>query len=250
MRRQLLAVATALVLVLGVGRAGSGSAETLEAVTVNWAPYYGSELENGGVIAELARAAFEQQGHSLKVEFIPWKRAMAMAKRGRYDAVLGAYHNAERAQDFIFSTPFYDIEIGLMALNDLGLRTYDSLKALKSYRIGYNDGWAYGDAFENADYLKKDPASNQTLNVRKLFHERIDIVAMARGIFRYEVNQMENASLDEVTFIEPVLRTGELHMVFSKEIDNARALRDAFDTGMAAIKANGTYDEILAAYGF
>lgn len=250
MQWRYLAIAAAAVLALGLGRPAPTQAETIQATTVNWAPYYGDTLEDGGVIAALARAAFQQQGHTLEVDFVPWKRALATAKRGTHDAVLGAYHSEERAQDFHFSKPFYDIKIGFMALNDLGVRTYDSLQDLKGYRIGYNDGWAYGEAFEQADFLTKDPASNQTLNVRKLFRERVDIVAMARGIFRYEVNQLENTSLEEVTFIEPLLRTGKLHMMFSKKIDNAAQLRDAFNKGLKAIKENGTYDEIIAQYGF
>lgn len=246
---RLLSVLALSVLVLGT-HLSSSKAETIKTTTVNWAPYYGETLEDGGVIAALARAAFEQQGHTMKVDFIPWKRAMAMTKRGDYDAVLGAYYSDERAKDFVFSEPFYDIEIGFMARNDLDVASYDTLKDLKGYRIGYNDGWAYGDAFENADFLNKDAASNQTLNVRKLFGGRVDMVAMARGIFRYEVSKLEDASLSNVTFVEPLLKTGQLHMMFSKDHPNAEQLIDDFNAGLAAIRDNGTYDEIVSDYGF
>lgn len=228
----------------------SSQAATVEVTTVNWAPYYGDTLDDGGVIAALARAAFEQQGHEMTVAFIPWKRAMAMTKRGKYDAVLGAYYSDDRAKDFIFSEPFYEIEVGFMALNDLGMASYDSLTDLKGYTIGYNDGWAYGEAFEEADYLNKQAASNQTLNVRKLFGDRVDMVAMARGIFRYEVSKLENASLSDVTFVEPLLMTGKLHMMFGEDHPKAEQLRDDFNAGLKAIRANGTYDEIVDAYGF
>ncbi len=250
MHRKFLAMAAAAVLALSFGRPAPTLAETVRATTVNWAPYYGETLDDGGVIAALARAAFRQQGHTLKVDFVPWKRALAMAKRGNYDALLGAYYSEERDTHFHFSKPFYNIEIGFMALNKLGVSRYDSLKDLKGYRIGFNDGWAYGEAFEKADFLNKDPASNQTLNVRKLFRDRVDIVAMARGIFRYEVNHLENASLDAVTFIDPILRTGQLHMLFPENLANATELRDDFNAGLAAIREDGTYDEILAEYGF
>jgi len=76
------------------------------------------------------------------------------------------------------------------------------------------------------------------------------MVAMARGIFRYEVQQLENASLDAVTFLDPLLRTGQLHMMFSRKLGNATELRDDFNAGLAAIRENGTYAEIIDAYGF
>lgn len=225
-------------------------ADTVKAATVDWAPYYGSTLKNGGVIAGLARGAFKAQGHEFEVDFMPWKRAVAMTEKGRYDAVLGAYYTEERAKTFSYSTPFYDIAIGIMAKPRHGIERYDSLKDLTGYTIGYNDGYAYSENFENADYLKKDPASNQTLSVRKFFRDRVDMVAMARGIFRYETSQLKGASLDDVVFLEPPLKVAKLHMMFSPKTDNAEALVADFNAGLTKIKENGTYQEILKAHGF
>lgn len=223
-------------------------AETVTATTTDWAPYYGSDLESGGVVAALARAAFEVRGHALEVQFMPWNRAFAMAEQSRFDAVLGAYYSEERDETFTFSEPFYEIEVGIMAKKAHGITHYDSLRDLSAYTIGYNDGYGYGEAFENADYLKKDPAANQTFSVRKFLGDRVDMVAMGRGIFRYEAGPLLDGSFDEVVFLEPPLMVGKLHMMFSPEADPA--LRQDFDAGLAQIQADGTYQAILNTYGF
>jgi polar amino acid transport system substrate-binding protein len=243
-------IAAAAVMAASILVPQSASAETVEAATVDWAPYYGSTLEKDGVIAALARAAFQERGYDLTVDFIPWKRAVAMTERGRYDAVLGAYYTEDRSKRFHYSEPFYDIELGLMTRNDVGVERYGTLKDLTDYTIGVSDGYSYGESFDNADFLRKQSAANQTLNVRKLFGERVDIIAMARGIFRYEVSQLRDADLEDITFIEPPLATGRLHMMFSHKLDNGEELRDEFNAGLKAIRENGTYDKIIADFGF
>ena len=65
-----------------------------------WPPYYGPDLENQGYFTEISRAAFQRAGYQLVVEFVPWKRALKMAKTGKYDGVLGAFYNDERTQWF------------------------------------------------------------------------------------------------------------------------------------------------------
>jgi polar amino acid transport system substrate-binding protein len=230
--------------------AGPAQAETVRATTVTWEPYYGEDLKDQGVIAALASEVFARRGHELTVRFLPWRRAVAKARAGEYDAVLGAYKTEERKRDFLFSEPFYTIEVALIARKDLGLSPETPLEDLKPYRIGYSQGWAYGERFENADYLQKDPASNHTLNVRKFFAGRLDIVAMARSIFEYEADQMQGADRPAVTVLEPPLMMGKLHMMFPKANDNAEQLREDFNAALEAIRADGTYERILADYGF
>lgn len=246
LRRLILIVAIALV-AAGVGRA---RAETIQAATVSWAPYYGAGLKDGGVVTALARAAFDRAGHRMTVDFVPWDRAVTMAKRGDYDAVLGGYRSESRGRYFHFSEPLYAIRVGLMARADLGIAGYDSLDDLRGYRIGYNRGWTHGRAFARATGLDKQPVGEDRELVRGLFDGTLDIVAMPRGIFRHEAGQLKRARLDRVTFLDPPLRTTRLHMMFSRERADAPALRDAFNAGLEAIRKDGTYAEILADYGF
>lgn len=243
-------LALAVLAFAAVMAAVNARADIVRATTVNFTPYYGESLEGGGVITALARAAFAERGHEFEVKFQPWRRALAKGRAGAYDAVHAAYWAADRERDFYFSKPFYSIEVGLMAHKDLGLSRFTPLEDLKPYLIGYNAGWAYGEKFENADYLQKDPANNQTINVRKFFAGRVDIVAVARSIFRYEAARIEGADLSEVTFIEPPLKIGRLHMMFPKVNENAEKLRDDFDAGLKAIREKGIYAEIIDRYGF
>jgi len=194
------------------------------------------------------QAPVEEVGHTLEIGFFPWKRAMAMAKRGQRDGLLGAYYTDERDEDFHFSESFYTVKVGFIAKKELGVTSYDSLKDLTEHTIGFQSGWAYPDDFANADFLDKDPAANQTASVKKLVHDRIDMVAMAHGIFRNEISKLPEASMDDYVFLKPLLMEGELHMAISNEVENAATLAADFNRGLEAIRADGTYDRIIEDY--
>ncbi|SDF78429.1 amino acid ABC transporter substrate-binding protein, PAAT family [Limimonas halophila] len=235
--------------VTAVAATPSAKAATIELTTVNWAPFYGESLEKGGPVAALAKAAAKEVGHTVTVEFLPWKRAMAMAKRGEKDGMLGAYYTEERDKAFHFTEEsFYTVKVGLIADESLGVTSYGSLKDLTQYTIGYQQGWAYPEKFDNADFLEKDPAPNQTASVKKLVHGRVDMVAMSHGIFRNELDKLPNASLDDYVFLEPLLMEGTLHMAISNNAENAAQLARDLDAGLEAIRENGTYERIISKY--
>ncbi|NOR23845.1 MAG: hypothetical protein GQ542_05525 [Desulforhopalus sp.] len=51
--------------------------------TLNWQPFYGENLPKNGFYAELSREAFKRAGYDLIITFVPWKRAVQMARTGK-----------------------------------------------------------------------------------------------------------------------------------------------------------------------
>jgi len=104
--------------------AGGAQARDISMLTVEWAPHYGSELPEQGLTTAIVRAAFRAGGHNSSVDFIPWARALKEVEMGNSDVVMGAYHNAEREQAYIFSDPIYFLQLGLIARPGLGVSKY------------------------------------------------------------------------------------------------------------------------------
>lgn len=225
------------------------TAREVHMCTVEWAPYYGAELPRNGMFTALTDAAFRAGGHTTTLEFMPWARAMLEVKQGDRDLVLGAYYSDERAKEYIFSDAIYPVDIGLVALKDLGVREFDSLRDLTDYAIGYGRGWATTDEFDNADYLDKVPANSNVLNVRKLYNGRIDMIAMAFDRFRSIAND-EGFDIDRAVFLEPVLSRSQMHLMGSRAVDDMPQVIEDFDRGLAQIKSDGTYQTILEEMGY
>jgi polar amino acid transport system substrate-binding protein len=233
--------------VVALLQAAPAQSATIRLTTVSWEPYYGREMRGGGPVTALVRAAARVKGHTIEVTFQPWQRALTEARRGTHDGVLGAYHNAERAEHFHFTESFLSVPVSLIGRRGEVPASYDGLRELAPYVIGYNRGWEYPDHFDRADFLVKEAATDHRLNVRKLLLKRVDLVAMAEGIFHHTVAEMNGAAASYVA-LDPPLMTGRLHVTISNAAPNAERLTADLNAGLARIRADGTYDAILGQY--
>ena len=228
----------------------AAAAEQINMATTEWEPFYAPTLEAGGVVTEIVTTAFEREGYDAKISWYPWIRAMKMVKHAEIDLVMGAYYSEERARDFHFSAPFFDIDVGFIALKEAGISEYASLRSLVPYTIGVNRGWAYTEAFDNADFLKKDYAVNQILSTRMLFARRVDMVAMSVAVFQHEARISRYHDMSEVVVLSPLLDSKSLHLMVSRSRPDHLKLIEGFNRGLAKIRADGTYGRILAKHGF
>ncbi len=244
MTRQLLAGAASAAL-LGAF-ASSATAQSVTFATVDWAPYYHSELPEKGFVSALTKEAFARNGYDFSVEFMPFSRAMKSAKNGTFDGVLGAWYNEERDQDFEFSEPIVDTANVLMAQNEVDIDSYDSLEDLQGYSIAVSRGWAYGGGFDEADFLDKEVADDQIQNMRKLFRGRVDMMAVEQRVFAYEARQRDSFDLAAVKAVQPPLSETPIYNIVPNGHDNQAELIEAFNSGLQELRDDGTYDEILA----
>lgn len=242
-----LALAASLALPSAVA-AQDESKQTVELATLNWEPYYGEDLKNGGFITELARESFARVGYEMTVEFIPWSRAMVRGERGLVDGLLGAYYNAERDKKFHFSDNLYNDNVGLIALDDLGVESYDNLRDLEGYTIGTGRDFSVSPAFDSADFLDKAAARDNEANVHKLFAGRIDMVVDSWIVLSNLVKEA-GYSMDKVVYVDPPLQTRGLYVAISKQIENGRGLAQAMNAGLAGLHSDGTYEDILRKHG-
>lgn len=244
--RQAMHTAWLTVGLITLGLVGSASAqerETVELVTLNWPPYYGEELPDGGFVTTVAREAFARSGYDMEVTFVPWARAMAQAEAGNADGLLGAYHNERRAEKFRFSEALYNDHVGFIALADSGIESYDTLRDLEGYTVGLGRGFTVSPAFDNADYIDKDPARNNEVNIHKLFAGRVDLVVESWFVIANRIEEL-GYPREDVVFVEPPVATNGLYVALSRELANDAELIAAFNEGLAEMRADGTYDDL------
>ena len=222
-------------------------AREIAMLTVEWAPHYGSELPEQGLTTAIVKAAFKAGGHDSAVDFIPWARALKEVEEGKADIVMGAYHNKEREEIYIFSDPIYFLELGLIARPGLGVSRYDDLRDLTPYSIGISRGFANSEEFDSASYLDKHVATFPNLNIRKLFRGRIDMAVMNFDLFRYEARK-EGFCISDVEFMEPPLETHGLYLMASRNIDDGEKIIQDFNRGLDRIRKNGEFDRIVGRF--
>ncbi len=229
----------------------SAKAEEICMTSCEWAPYASENLPNYGFTSEIINAAFKHVGYKVTFEFYPWKRAMMMVKQGKCDGVYSAYYTSERSREYALSDPYIESRVYLCTLKNNPIK-YKSFKDLIPYKIGVVMGYSNTEEFDNADFLTKDEAPNELLNLKKILRGRVDLIVIDRYV---AIDNLKNSaflegSISDIQFLEPPLKMVPVHIMFSKAIPGyEKKVRD-FNKGLQAVKHDGTIDDILKKYGF
>lgn len=222
---------------------------TLTFGTSEWEPYLSETLPNGGVAADITKAAFKKAGYEAQVQFMEWNRAIGLSKNGKLDGIVGCYHTRERAMNFGVSQPIGTVSLVFFKLKDAPI-IYNRLEDLTPYKIGIIKGSAHTDAFDSATYLKKDSADKITHNIKKLLKGRIDLFLGSKLVTLDVINKSFARDGDTIAILDPPLKTNTLHLGISKKTVGYEKLLADFNTGLERIKADGTVAKIMKKHGF
>ena len=92
----------ALFALLTSAQATSGN---LSGASLEWPPFSGSDLKEGGIACDIASQVFARAGHELAIKFLPWDRVLNETKAGNINVVVGLWYSEARNQDYVISDP-------------------------------------------------------------------------------------------------------------------------------------------------
>ncbi len=70
------------ILFLGLVAVSSQAEEYTLTTGEHQPPHVGTGLPQGGMLTETITAVFKEMGHTVRVDFLPWKRGYLFAKKG------------------------------------------------------------------------------------------------------------------------------------------------------------------------
>ncbi|MDM8566389.1 transporter substrate-binding domain-containing protein [Candidatus Halobeggiatoa sp. HSG11] len=216
-------------------------------ITVDFPPYYGSELPDNGWVSEVVKTALELQKYEVEFKFSSWTDALEYTGEGDYDALLGAYRTAERAKNYFFSAPIGQVRTGFFKKKDSGI-SFTELPELKSYKIGVVQGYATSKKFDAADFLKKIPVANLDDGMKMLYEGKLDLMADSKSVGNYRLTKFLEKDVpgisDNIEFIKPVLAMNKIYIAISKKATNAQKKLIDFNKGLRKIYKNGSFKKI------
>jgi ABC-type amino acid transport substrate-binding protein len=229
---------------------GTAAADkTLSLATLDWEPYVGHNIPNGGFISEIVTAAFKRAGYTVKVSFVPWARVLKDVKKGAYDAGYPAYYTDDRTAIYAFSRPLANSTLGFLKRKDKNI-SYHSLSDLKGYAIAVVRGYVNTPDFDAAEYLNKQIADSDLQNIRKLSKERVDLVVVDKFTAQALISKHFPGPPAIFDFMDPPLQIKPLFVLFSRNVPGYEERLKEFNTALAQINADGTVAEILKRHGF
>lgn len=222
-------------------------AEPLLLVTANYPPF--SHEESGqqkGIAVALIKAAFGRMNRPVKVEFVPFARAIELVKSGEADGVFPFALSEERKGFAHFSSEKLIIDPGSLFVRADSTLSFDGDYArLTPYVIGMQRGTSHGPAFMQAlqTYnIKTDLAENQERNVAKLLAGRFDIVVGPRLVVLHAARQLGKES--EIKLLYSGVSEGYAYLGMSKQRQHETILQE-FDKTIRAMRQDGSYEKIV-----
>jgi polar amino acid transport system substrate-binding protein len=221
--------------------------------TGDWPPYVFEDADDPGPIAAIVNAAFKEVGVTTTVVFYPWKRAEDEVRQGNAFAAFPYAVSPERQKEFDFSDPLYTVKGKFFynkKYNPNGL-TFEKLEDLRGYKVGGLLGSWYQEAFEEAG-LQVEYVSSSEQNVEKLVRGRIDLMIEEENSVWHLIRELYPDEVSQFATLEKPLEqpgvVNDLSLMVSRSYPESAKILEQFNTGLAAIRANGTYRKILERY--
>lgn len=234
-------------------RATSYAADKSFPITIpvyEWEPYSGQALRGYGLATEIAADALTQKGYKVTHAFVPWKRALEVAKRGEYEVIPGMWFSEERSESFHFSLPMLSNELVTITVNFDGSPQpgFDAPQGLKGKRVGLVRGYHYPDSLLKLPGVRFEEGVSLGTNLKKLFYRRVDVVVGDRVAGGWLGRRLfgEAADLLEVTG-QPIIKR-DLYIGVSKNSNRHAAILTAIDEELRRLKSDGRLAERIRGY--
>lgn len=208
-------------------------------------PYTIDNVGVKGLNIEIIKAAFSAVGYQVKIEILPFSRALLYAQRGKADGLI-IWHNKRREQRFKFSSTISEPDLVFYKFKKLKF-DFDSMQSLLPYSIGTVANYAYATEFLNSDSLNKDVVGTDRQNINKLVLGRIDLALIDKRMADYLV-KTEHPELAGQFDWSGVLQKERYYLAVSKQRQDYQQKVADFNLGLQIITDNGQRAAIIERY--
>lgn len=198
-----------------------------------------------GIDVDIVEAIAADQGFDYEIKSLGWDAAIAACQAGQADGMIaGASITEERkANGWLFSDGYYTATQSMTVAADSDITGFDGLKGKDVAVKTGTQGAAYAETLKdeygfNLVYFEDSPTMYQA-------------VLGGQCIACFEDTPIMQATIKDnglaLKCLEDTANAGGDYGFAIFNADNQELL-DMFNKGLANIKANGTYDQILAKY--
>lgn len=214
--------------------------------TGEYPPFSGAAEIGNGLISAVVTAAFEAQGVSSKLAFLPWQRGYKETLAGTHTATFPYVNNKERQEAFWFSKPIYTDTIRLFA-KEGALREIDWNGKAICVPLGYNTEQIQKFASERQARLERPVDMASCFEM--LLLDRVYAVWSSEAVAEAVTAPIRSKGLRYKSLMLSVDYTVDYFLIFPRTQPDSKEWLARFNAGLAQIQRNGTYARLTSRKG-
>lgn len=219
--------------------------KTFSLVTATYPPYNYFDKTVKGLNVDIIKAAMLSQGYQVKVQILPFARALEHAKKGKADGIT-LWYAKDREQWFDFSEPFTQSSLVFYKKKSLAFE-FKEVADLAPYSIGIVQKYAYPSNFCDQKNLKTSEVLTDEQNINKLVYGRIDLALIDKQIAKYIISK-EHPDKKHLFDSAGTLKSENFYLGVSKHAEDSQAKLAAFNLGLRFIAKSGELEKIISQY--
>lgn len=194
-----------------------------------------------GLVYEVVREVAWRIGHSGTVEFWPWVHAQELASTQPNTGILALTRSPEREGDYRWL--FNVVTDDLVLVGGAGVDVRD-LWSVRDRPIGVLRRSGAESLLSEHGFNRVQTASEEWINAQRMKDRLIDAWLAPRLMVLYAYREV-GGDVSELN-IGHVVRRSEIWLAASKDVSDQEVRR--WQEGFEQVRADGTYDAILARY--
>ncbi|MFK0088964.1 substrate-binding periplasmic protein [Pseudomonas sp. NPDC090755] len=224
-----------LALVVGAVRAAEPPPATpaqIRLASEEWLDY--TNADGSGLAWDVLRKVFEPAGVKVRIQSVPYSRAIGLVKRGEADAWVGSYKE-ENAENLY---PHWHFDLDHIYALGLASQPVPTLENLGQFRLAWVRGYDFNDYLPNVGHFREIQRREGILPM--LEHDRVDLYIDALTEVDYVLDQAAKPQAFRRTHLIEL----PLYLAFARTREG-HALQVLFDQRMGKLVASGELREIF-----
>ncbi|MBQ8001826.1 MAG: transporter substrate-binding domain-containing protein [Clostridia bacterium] len=227
--------------------ATEGGKHFVVATDMGFSPFEFQDAEGNivGIDMDILAAIAEDQGFTYDLQYIGWDAAIAACQAGQADGMIAgaSITDARKESGWIFSDGYYEATQGMAVAADSDITGFADLSGKTvAVKIG-TMSQSYADSIKDE------------------YGFTVMTLETSADIYQAVMTGTADGCMDDTPILKYSIKSGNLDMKFVEGTENEPAqygfaifnadnqeLVDLFNAGLANIRANGVYDEIIANY--
>ncbi|CAN5722276.1 transporter substrate-binding domain-containing protein [soil metagenome] len=213
-------------------------------------PYATETRPDQGIALSIVRRAFEVEGYQVEFTFLPWSRALAESRLGKWDGSAYWGHKPEHDVSFILSDNVLT-EQWVFIHRSAQAFQWQQLADLRPYRVALIQDYTYTPeiwSMASKGDFRSDKLPNDLTALRMLLLKRVDVVPMERNVACDILSRNFSAAEAAQLSAHPKLMTEMFttHLLMPRSLSSSAAKIQSFNSGLKKLRTSGEYQKLLS----